>query len=115
MSEGTDPASAITVALTGARVPTSGLDSVAEDLARAGFDADRLAEIRALAQRDQVAWPFPVPMDELRSIGFARFEAALADVRRALHLDGLRIASAAHRPLDRDEQRLSAERPPHWG
>lgn len=108
-------ASAIALALTGGRVPTRGMGTIVDDLAAAGFDAPHLADIRAAAQREQRPWPFPVPLEERRVLGFARFDAVLADARRVLGLEGLNAASAAHRPLDRDEQRLSQDRPPHWG
>ncbi|NHB84452.1 hypothetical protein G7085_07090 [Tessaracoccus sp. HDW20] len=89
--------------------------SLPDDLAAAGYDADRLAGIRHAAQEGQRPWPFAVPLEERRALGFARFDAALAEARRVLGLDGLNRHLQARRPLDRDEQRLSADRPPHWG
>jgi len=117
-----DLASAIALALTGVRLePPAGapsrlsVASLPDDLAAAGYDATRLAELRQAAQEEQRPWPFAVPLDELRELGFARFDAALAEARRGLGLDGLKRRLQVRRPLDRDEQRLSADRPPHWG
>lgn len=115
MTDQPDPASAIALALTGERVATTGMATLVDDLASAGFDAGRLAAIRADAQHGQRPWPFPVPIEERRRIGFARFDAAIAGARRDLGLDGLTATPAARRPLNRDEQRLVQDRPPHWG
>ncbi|SHI51397.1 hypothetical protein SAMN02745244_00526 [Tessaracoccus bendigoensis DSM 12906] len=115
MATEAEVASALALALTGARLAPVGVASLVDDLAVAGFDADRLLALRAEAQIAQAPWPFPVPLDERRALGFARFDAALADARETLGLTGLRPVSSAHRPLNRDEQRLEADRPPHWG
>lgn len=107
-------ASAVGFALTGERVEINSLDSLAQGLARAGFDAEKLARLRADRQAAQAPWPFAVAIDELRAVGFARFAAALADARTALGLDGLRPTKGVDRRLNEDEQRLVADRPPHW-
>lgn len=106
---------ALAFALTGERLPVTGGAPIVEELAEHGYDAARLLDMRTEAQQRQAPWPFPVPIEELRALGFARFDAALAETRRALGLDGLAARPQARRPLDRDEQRLSSDRPPHWG
>ncbi|HJE50905.1 MAG TPA: hypothetical protein K8V15_02825 [Tessaracoccus flavescens] len=108
-------ASALGLALTGEELPLTDPDALNDELTAAGYPADRLQEIRRTAQAEQSVWPFRVPVETLRAIGFARFDAALADARRSLGLDGLVPATPAQRPLNRDEQRLAADRPPHWG
>ena len=110
-----DLAAALALALTGVRIEPASLETLPDDLAAAGFDAARLAELRQAAQEAQRPWPFPVPLEERRGLGFARFDAALAQMRQILGLDGLSRQLQARRPLDRDEQRLAADRPPHWG
>ncbi|QXT63402.1 hypothetical protein [Tessaracoccus palaemonis] len=108
-------ASALARALTGQQIELSGEVPVAEALARVGFDADALGAVRRERQHAREPWPFEVPIEDLRAIGFARFDAALAALRRELGLTGLAPATPAHRRLNRDEQRLVADRPPHWG
>lgn len=98
----------------GSGVEHAELQEVRELLTAAGWDRDRLVEQRRQRQAAGEPWPFPVPIEELRQVGFARFDALLAAVRTDLGLDGLRPAAPARRPLSADEQRLSAERPPHW-
>ena len=108
-------ASALALALTGERIACTDPATLVSDLAAEGFPPERLAALRAEAQEQQRAWPTPVAIDTLREIGFARFDAALAGARRQLGLDGLIPAKPAQRQLNRDEQRLAADRPPHWG
>lgn len=105
---------AVALALTGERLDVTGSAAVGDELARAGFDQSRLRRIRAERQRLHQPWPFAVPVAERGRLGFARFDAALAQAREQLGLTGLESAHPASRPLNRDEQRLSAERPPHW-
>lgn len=108
-------AAALGAALTGERLPLTSPRQIEAELADLGFGRERLAALRLAKQEAEEPWPFPVSLDERRAIGFARFDAALAEARRLLGLDGLRPARPAIRPLDRDEQRLAADRPPHWG
>ncbi len=115
MATDAELASALALALTGVRLAPTGVASLAVDLAAAGVGVERLAQIRAQTQAVQGPWPFPVPLDERRALGFARFDAALDAARAELGLDGLNATLTARRPLNRDEQRLSADRPPHWG
>ncbi|MDO5677769.1 MAG: hypothetical protein Q4G35_09735 [Propionibacteriaceae bacterium] len=110
-----DPlASLLAQALTGEALAVESVAGLPEELAALGFTAQRLAAMRQAAQEAEEPWPFPVPLDVRREVGFARFDAALAEARQALGLTGLVSARPAERPLDRDEQRLVADRPPHW-
>ncbi|MBB1511832.1 hypothetical protein H5399_04335 [Tessaracoccus sp. MC1627] len=109
-----DLSAALGLALTGERLPLSSPSSLPEELARLGFDAGRLAALRTQRQEACEPWPFPVPLEERRALGFARFDAALAEARRELGLTGLTPSAPASRPLDRHEQRLADDRPPHW-
>ena len=56
---------------------------LAEELASLGFDADRLRDIRRSRQEARLPWPHPVPIELRREIGFARYDAALAEARAA--------------------------------
>lgn len=109
-----DLASAVALALTGERLPVRSIASLRDELAAAGYDPEDLGRRRAERRAAGLPWPWPVPIEERRLIGFARFDAALAEAREALGLSGLTPALRAERPLDRDEQRLAADRPPHW-
>ena len=54
--------------------------------------------------------------DEAVELGFARFDALLAEVRKQMGLAGTSSrGQALVRPLNADERRLLADRPPHWG
>lgn len=103
---------ALVLALTGEDLAPS--NTVEETLEANGWDEARLQDLRSARQLTSQPWPFPVPVETLRELGFARFDAQLTAVRSQLGLDGLASAKPAKRPLDRDEQRLSADRPPHW-
>lgn len=106
--------SAVGFALTGERLRLTSVAELAEQLAAAGYTVEVLTELRGARQAAKLPWPFPVPLEERRAVGFARFDAALADARRVLGLAGLTGTLRVERPLDRDEQRLAADRPPHW-
>lgn len=108
-------AEALGLALTGERLPLSDPTELAGQLAAAGFGAERLHQLRTQRQVEREPWPFTVPLDERRELGFARFDAALAEARAGLGLAGLNPAVQAIRRLNQDERRLSADRPPHWG
>ncbi|HSO69005.1 MAG TPA: hypothetical protein VLQ67_05135 [Arachnia sp.] len=105
---------ALGLALTGEQLPLSSLFALPEELSHLGFDAGRLTALRAERQEAREPWPFPVPLETRRALGFARFDAALAEARRELGLTGLTSSAPASRPLDRAEQRLAEDRPPHW-
>jgi len=107
-------AAALGLALTGRRLQLSSPQHLADDLRQAGFDGDALVRLRRERQAAGEPWPYPVPLHERRAIGFARFDAALADARSALGLSGLTDAVRAKRPLSAEERRLAADRPPHW-
>lgn len=110
-----DPlAGALARALTGEDLAVGSVAALADELAAHGFTAERLAEVRRAAQAAERPWPFPVPQEARRAVGFARFDAALAHARAELGLSGLTAAKPAGRPMNRDEQRLLADRPPHW-
>ncbi|MHA6510980.1 hypothetical protein [Tessaracoccus sp. Z1128] len=109
-----DLAVALGLALTGRRLDVSTPSALVDELAGLGFDAGALAALRAQRQRAREPWPFAVPLEVRRALGFARFDAALAEAREALGLTGATPAPQGTRPLDRDELRLAADRPPHW-
>lgn len=100
------------LALTGQDLPLEG-DLVAA-LAAQGWEPEDLHRLRLERQRANQPWPFPVPLDAIREVGFARFDARLAQVRHDLGLTGLVPSAPAQRNLDADERRLTADRPPHW-
>lgn len=104
------------LALTGELLPLVAPDpaGMSAELVALGWDTERLGELRRARQGTREPWPFPVPLEDRRAVGFARFDALLAELRRELGLTGLAATPSARRPLDRDEQRLAAERPPHW-
>ena len=110
----TELAAGVGFALTGEWLPLNGMAGLPDDLAALGFDGARLAGIRAGRQQQRQPWPLPLPLEERRRLGFARFDAALADARTRLGLTGLAAAARPVRPLNRDELRLEADRPPHW-
>ena len=104
-------------ALTGEVLPVTG-DTVGlvAELARLGWDAERLTALRAERMRRHLPWPFPISLDAREELGFARFDALLAQVRKELGLPGTRSrAQAPVRPPNADDRRLLADRPPHWG
>lgn len=105
---------ALGLALTGERLQLCSSSALAEELALQGFHPDALQALRRERQLAREPWPFPVPLQERRALGFARFDAALAEARRELGLTGLTPSAPASRPLDRHEQRLADDRPPHW-
>ncbi|MHA6524076.1 hypothetical protein [Tessaracoccus sp. G1721] len=107
-------ARAIGLALTGRELELSSPLALSAELAGLGYSPEVLATVRAERQERREPWPFPVPLEARRALGFARFDAALAEARRALGLTGLTPSASARRPLDPDERRLVQDRPPHW-
>lgn len=83
-------------------------------LAACGWSLDRLAALRDARRSAGEGWPFTVPA-HLLECGYAAFAAALVQARGELGLDGLTVPPPPSRPLNADERRLSADRPPHWG
>jgi hypothetical protein len=76
-------------------------------LAEIGWTGKRLAQA--------AAEPRVLPVARVRVLGPARFAAVLGELRaRVLSREG-EVRRASARQLTSDEERLSAERPPHWG
>lgn len=80
-----------------------------------GWDAARLFDLRQQRQATRAPWPFPVPIEARRELGFARFDARLSDLRQLLGLSGQQAATQTVRVWGETERRLAADRPPHWG
>ena len=103
---------AVAFALTGERV-TLAAGPVVERLAALGWTQERVIALRDDRFRAGQPWPVPVPREFVPG-GFAAFVAELAHARSELGLDVVRHAPAPTRPLNTDERRLVADRPPHW-
>jgi hypothetical protein len=112
-----DEAVELARALTGRTLPVSGdAAGLPAELARLGWGAERLAALRQEQMNKRLPWPFPVDLEARRELGFARFDALLAEVRKQMGLAGTSSrGQALVRPLNADERRLLADRPPHWG
>lgn len=83
------------------------VDRLLADLESCGWNRMRLTD----AARNTHA----LPPEWARQLGAARFAAVLGDLRRRLATCRAETRiSATDRPLDADEQRLTADRPPHW-
>lgn len=115
MGSDADLAVALGLALTGELLPLTATATVVADLAELGWTAEALAELRHGRQERREPWPFPVEVERLRAVGFARFDAALAEARRQSGLTGLEPARPATRAMNAAERRLVQDRPPHWG
>ncbi len=104
-------------ALTGEELPLTASDSVAllAELTTLGWDRARLADLRRQRQATRQPWPIPVALEARRELGFARFDARLAQVRDLLGLTGQEPAVQSSRPWGQAERRLAQDRPPHWG
>lgn len=104
-------------ALTGEELPLTSpaTDDLVGELADLGWGADQLKGLRQQCQEAGEPWPFPVRRDAVAEVGFAVFHARLQALRERIGLTGLRPQPRVVRPLDADERRLSADRPPHWG
>lgn len=78
-----------------------------------GRGEDPRARARALRDSGE-PWPVPLPQDLRAQVpSFAQYTAALQQTVELLALDEPHLR--ATRPLDADERRLLADRPPHWG
>lgn len=111
-------ARALARALTGEDLPVGSVDAeaLAGELALLGWDAERLHQLRSERMAAQQAWPFVVDVEVQRAFGFARFAARLAQLRELLGASGkVEVPPAPTRPMNADERRLAADRPPHWG
>lgn len=104
-------------ALTGEELPLTAADveGIASQLDGLGWNANRLASVRQQRQDAGEPWPFPVHTDAVARVGFAAFHAQLMHLRAQLGLTGLQPTATTQRPWNTDEQRLAADRPPHWG
>jgi len=90
------------------------MSDIADRMAASGWPAERVAaHARETLDSDGV-WPHPIAPDLLAELGAARFQAALADLRRRLGVWLLTTRPPSRRTvLDADERRLLAEVPPH--
>lgn len=82
-------------------------DRLLADLASIGWSRARLAEVAAV--------PRVVPVERVRLLGPARYTAVLDDLRRRVLAGTGEVRRVSARPLDAEERRLAADRPPHWG
>ena len=113
---------AVGLALTGEEVAATGPavgspeERVVGWLEASGWGSERLHALRAQRQAEEQPWPFPVPPDEVRPVGFARYAAVLKAVRASLGVDGL-VPTVHNGPkvIGPAELRLLAEVPPHHG
>lgn len=107
----------VALALVGEDLPVPDDDAdLTQWLAGHGWTSERVAQLRQERQVAEQPWPFRVPADAVRPVGFARFTAVLAHARSELGVDGL--VPAIHtgpKVIGPAEQRLLAERPPHHG
>lgn len=104
-------------ALTGEELPLTAreLDALVAELSTLGWDAPRLAELRSHRQATRQPWPCPIPLGARRELGFARFDARLAELRHLLGLSGQHEQTQSSGSWGEAERRLAADRPPHWG
>ena len=104
-------------ALTGEELPLTASDLMAlvAELEALGWGAARMVDLRHQRQVTRQPWPLPVPIGARRDIGFARFDARLAELRSLLGLSGQRAALQGPGVWTEAERRLAADRPPHWG
>lgn len=88
--------------------PESALDPdrLLAELAAIGWSGARLARAAALQRT--------VPAQQVRVLGPARFSAVLAELRRRVLVGADDVRTVSARPMDADERRLAADRPPHW-
>lgn len=88
--------------------------AIIHQLADAGWDGPRLADVKDRELAAGRPWPAQPPRE--REYGFAQFHALQQAVLRELGLDGVTVLPAApSRPLDAAERRLVADLPPHFG
>lgn len=104
-------------ALTGEELPlvATDLEELVAELATLGWDATRLRELRRQRQSTRQPWPMLVSLDVRRELGFARFDARLAELRQMLGLSGQHACTQIPGEWGDADRRLAADRPPHWG
>ena len=112
--------SAIAYALTGEALdlgvqPAPDLAEMKDKLDATGWPPVRIAD-HARATVGRTPWPHPVP-DALRAgLGAAQLHAAIRGARDRFGLAVLTVLPPSRRTqLDRDELRLVADVPPHFG
>lgn len=107
---------ALALALTGQQLPLTAVDlpAAVRELNELGWDSQKLAQVRKQQQHEQLPWPFKVPLEVRKEIGFARFAAQLAALRELLGITGLEAKVRSDRAWSEQEKQLASERPPHW-
>lgn len=90
--------------------------ALAAALAEAGWPADRIAAHALATLTGGGVWPHPIPAALRVGCGAAQLAAALGATRQLLGLTTFETRPpSAPRRLDRDEERLMREVPPHHG
>ena len=103
------------VQLAGSRDDGTPQELLAE-LAAQGWDSSRIREARRECRALGRRWPVELPDERIRAVGFARFQAWMAECIRLLGIDSVDAGVRdAHMPLDAEDRRLLADRPPHHG
>lgn len=103
---------ALAYALTGARLPVTPArapdpKALLTELATFGWGSEQLAAVAGVAHA--------VPPDLMTGLGPAQFWAALAQLRREVGASGVVPQAPTRRTdLTAEEERLLADRPPHW-
>ncbi|MFZ0531298.1 MAG: hypothetical protein WAL91_12270 [Propionicimonas sp.] len=118
---------ALGFALTGSELPLDAADpagarpqpdpeELVADLAGHGWSRDRITEHARTRLAADLPWPHQVPSALKQGCGAAQFHAALGATRVLLDVVALERRPPSRRTqLNRDEQRLMQEVPPHHG
>jgi hypothetical protein len=115
MSDADLLARALWVALTGAE-PDGELPAgtgALVILAERGWDPAAILGHAVAVVAAGGVWPHPVPPDLRAAVGAARLRAVLAQVVGELGVGNGPVVARGARPLNADERRLMADRPPH--
>lgn len=108
----------IGLSLTGVDLPLAEADSaqqVAAELTLAGWDAERIAGVRAARASAGAPWPLPVDPTIRGAVGAAQLHTACQAVIAELGLVGPARLRDRHAELAPRDRALLAERPPHHG